>query len=59
MRKKPIATICRKKYLFISKEKATYQILLAAGMSPAEADKFRRLSPDRFDPHEFQHKFYL
>jgi hypothetical protein len=54
--KKKKTKICRKKYLFISKQEATYQILLSAGMSPGNS---RRLSLDRFDSHEFQHKFYL
>lgn len=45
----------RKKFLFISKEQATYLVSLAHGMSKVEAEEMKRNYPD---PLEFQHLFY-
>ncbi|KAI1724271.1 WD domain, g-beta repeat domain-containing protein [Ditylenchus destructor] len=44
-----------KKFLFISKEQATYAIAMGRNASKADADELKRNHPD---PTEFQHSFY-
>uniref|UniRef100_A0A915D849 F-box domain-containing protein n=1 Tax=Ditylenchus dipsaci TaxID=166011 RepID=A0A915D849_9BILA len=44
-----------KKFLFVSKEQATYLIALAKNVGKIEAEELKRSHPD---PNEFQHLFY-